>query len=155
MAPIRPRLALIGPLLPPIFDWLRSGICGEFGFKTGRWDRPARDRPGPICGRWDRSGIQLFGPLGPKICELFGLGPLTSLSVMVTGPLGKQVLVKEGTFRAGFWPESSGESLKIGPPAGRRPAGGPIGVFPMRIRPTLSPKVLSLQKPAFLGVRSP
>jgi hypothetical protein len=42
------------------------------------------------------------------------------LSVMVTGPLRKQVLVR----RAQFCPIFNRENLNIGPPAGLRPAGG-------------------------------
>jgi hypothetical protein len=37
---------------------------------------------------------------------------------------------RKSGFRAGFRPDSDKEDLKIGPPAGRRPAGGPIGSFP-------------------------
>ncbi len=33
-------------------------------------------------------------------------------------------------FRTGFWLDCYREHLEIGPPAGRRPAGGPISVFP-------------------------
>ena len=32
-------------------------------------------------------------------------------------------------FRAGFWPDCYRESTDIGPPAGPKPAGGPISVF--------------------------
>jgi hypothetical protein len=40
---------------------------------------------------------------------------------------------RKSGFRAGLWPESGRESLKIGPPAGRMPAD--FEVVPMRIRP--------------------
>ncbi len=33
---------------------------------------------------------------------------------------------RKSGFRAGFRPDSSRESFKVGPPAGLRPAGGPI-----------------------------
>ncbi len=35
---------------------------------------------------------------------------------------------QKSTFWAGFWPDCYRESIEIGPPAGRRPAGGPISV---------------------------
>ncbi len=35
----------------------------------------------------------------------------------------------ESTSRAGLWPECYQENTKIGPPAGLRPAGGPISVL--------------------------
>jgi hypothetical protein len=36
---------------------------------------------------------------------------------------------RKSNFRAGLWPDCYRESTEIGPPAGRRPAGGPISVF--------------------------
>ncbi len=36
---------------------------------------------------------------------------------------------RKSGFRAGFRPDSNRESLKIGPPAGRKPAGGPNLMF--------------------------
>ncbi len=38
-------------------------------------------------------------------------------------------ILAEPAFRAGFWPDCFRESTEIGPPAGRRPAGGPISVL--------------------------
>ncbi len=47
---------------------------------------------------------------------------------------------RKSAFRVGFGPDCYRESLKIGPPDGRRPAGGPIflcfpGSSPAKIRP--------------------
>ncbi len=36
---------------------------------------------------------------------------------------------RKSAFRTGFWPACYRESTEIGPPAGRRPAGGPISVL--------------------------
>ncbi len=36
---------------------------------------------------------------------------------------------RKSAFRAGFWPDCYRENTKVGPPASRRPAGGPISVF--------------------------
>ena len=36
---------------------------------------------------------------------------------------------RKSAFRAGFRPDCYRESTESGPPAGRRPAGGPISVF--------------------------
>ena len=44
--------------------------------------------------------------------------PTSCYAIMLPG--------RKSGFRAGFRPDSNRESLKIGPPAGRRPAGGPI-----------------------------
>ena len=33
---------------------------------------------------------------------------------------------RKSAFRAGFWPDCYLENTDIGPPAGRKPAGGPI-----------------------------
>ncbi len=35
----------------------------------------------------------------------------------------------KSAFRAGFWPACDRESTEMGPPAGRRPAGGHISVL--------------------------
>ncbi len=35
---------------------------------------------------------------------------------------------RKSDLRAGFWPYCYRENIEIGPPAGRRPAGGPISV---------------------------
>jgi hypothetical protein len=36
---------------------------------------------------------------------------------------------RKSTFHAGFWPDRCRESIEIGPPAGLRPAGGPMSVL--------------------------
>jgi hypothetical protein len=36
---------------------------------------------------------------------------------------------RKSAFRAGFWPDCFREGTEIGPPAGLRPAGGPISVI--------------------------
>ena len=36
---------------------------------------------------------------------------------------------RKSAFRAGFWPDCYRASTEIGPPAGLRPAGGPISVL--------------------------
>ncbi len=43
--------------------------------------------------------------------------------------------------RAANWPDCHREDTEIGPPAGRRPAGGPISVFsPVAVRPKSGPE---------------
>jgi hypothetical protein len=54
----------------------------------------------------------------------------------------------KSAFRAGFGPDCYREDTEIGPPAGRRPAGGPISVFSWSLgkirpgRPISSPEAL-------------
>ena len=36
---------------------------------------------------------------------------------------------RKSDFRAGFWPDCHREINEIGPPAGHRPAGGPMSVL--------------------------
>ncbi len=49
---------------------------------------------------------------------------------------------RKSGFRAGFWPDSYRESLKIGLPAGLRPAGELVlRAFPIRIQPQSGPKL--------------
>ena len=79
---------------------------------------------------------------------------LSLLSVMVTGPLRKQVLVRRALLGR-VVAELYRGSLKIGlRPAEGRPEAD-FEAFPDRVRPKLGPKVPSSCKLAVLGVRSP
>ncbi len=77
------------------------------------------------------------------------------LSVMVTGPLRKQVLVRKallGRVLAEIMMGKASKSASGRPSAGRRTD---FEVLPIKIRQKLGPKVPSLLKPAILEVRSP
>ncbi len=67
---------------------------------------------------------------GPRVSGVLSVF-LRFLFVFVgrsTGSLGYAIMLpgRKSAFRAGFWPSCYRESTAIGPPAGRRPAGGPI-----------------------------
>ncbi len=47
---------------------------------------------------------------------------------------------RESAFRSGFCPDCYRGNTDIGPPAGRRPAGGPFGTFPVAVRPKSGPE---------------
>ncbi len=59
----------------------------------------------------------------PDEFSLVKMGVVTMLCYAIVLP------GRKSAFRAGFWPDCSRESTEIGPPAGRRPAGGPISVL--------------------------
>ncbi len=90
---------------------------------------------------------------GGRPFDLMSLPHFKFLSVMVTGPLRKQVFSKEGTFGPSFGELPMGKTSKsvLRPAESRLEAN--FDAFPIRIPPKLCPKVLSL--PAFLGVRFP
>ena len=108
--------------------------------RDGNTPKPVRNRSESVCaGLWAPCRIfwAWFGPaLGPNPARKRRF-PARSLKVF--GALLAQpspdpctrcyAIVLPGRksgFRAGFRPDSNRESLKIGPPSGRRPAGGPM-----------------------------
>jgi hypothetical protein len=69
-----------------------------------------------------------LGPFRPgsggKLTFYFHVSPQCNLDCILC--YAKMFPGQKSGFRAGFWPDSSLGTLKIGPPAGLRPAGGPI-----------------------------
>ncbi len=64
------------------------------------------------------------GLLGTRLCSLATLTK-TYITLCYTIVLPG----RKSAFRAGFWPDCYREKTEIGPPAGLRPAGGPMSVL--------------------------
>ncbi len=74
----------------------------------------------PPCGSF-------CGPLFGALWVLFWLWPpLEANLCQLYSTLRNNAFGPKSGFRTGFRPDSNRESFKIGPPAGLRPAGGPI-----------------------------
>ncbi len=91
------------------------------------------DLPGQGVPRYVPQGDTNPGPTDRDPPSRLGPGP--GLTNVARTWIGMELITicyaivlpgRKTNFRASFRPDSNWESLKIGPPAGRRPAGGPI-----------------------------
>ncbi len=136
----------VGPRLYP-------GVCRKTEkFLSYAWRRPEGPAPGsriaPDRALFDfvSASILLF-PLTSRLFppthsggagaqnEAWGLGAASSGPDLAYPRASRSAYTlcyaielpsRKSGFRAGFWPDSSRGNLKINPPAGLRPAGGPI-----------------------------
>jgi hypothetical protein len=146
----------MGPLAGPVLDPTpvlllsvmvtgpsRKYVLARKQFWTGCWPI-SNEEGGPAT--IDACGYRARVPDTPVTVLL--------LSVMVTGPLSKHVLVRKHVW-TGFWPISNGEGLKIGLRLASGRPGTDFEIFPIGIRPKIGPTLHSLLKHDFLRVRPP
>ncbi len=99
------KSSILGPNRPPNRTKQRQQCPGGGAHKPAQADS---DR--------FRIGLGVFPPRS----RTFTLRDTLCCAIVLPG--------RESAFRAGFWPDCYRESTDIGPPAGRRPAGGLISV---------------------------
>ncbi len=112
-APDRSTMQMMGPRARKSAQYTGPGpgLARPFCTISGRLFATHRSSPGPDAHPPEPSPRV---PSGGPCCENL--------------PYVTQWCFRAGnrSSRAGFRPDSNRESLKIGPPAGRRPAGGPV-----------------------------
>ncbi len=73
----------------------------------------------PIRNGGERRDLHCYMGLEPDL-DRFDMRSILCYAIVLPG--------RKLVSRVGFWPDCYREDTEIGPPAGRRPAGGPISV---------------------------